>query len=165
MLGVVEFVVGWVASGAGYVFAVWLPIASSMQMGLLRNRTSRCSNPTTNAVVDTIATTYPFEIVNDGTYLWASNRTSGTVSKIDPSTDQVIDVIPTGEAVGMAFDGRSVWVAGFSAGNVTRIDPVADKVTRVIALGASPHAAAWDGQYLWVSQFDNSNINKIFVGH
>ena len=56
----------------------------------------------TNAVVAVVPVgDTPRAVLFDGTSIWVSNNTDGTLSKIDPTTDAVVETVSVGVYVGV----------------------------------------------------------------
>ena len=109
--------------------------------------------------------------------LWASQRTSNRVVRIDPRSGAVVQEVSVGGGpTGIDVGAGSVWVANSLDGTVSRIDPETSSVTATIPTGDGPTALAADEDGVWVSnQFDgtvvridpktNNVVRRISVGN
>ena len=91
--------------------------------------------------------------------LWASERATGQVVRVDPTTGkQVFAPIRVGNGpTGIAFGDDAAWVANSLDGTVSRIDPDTNSVRATVTTGNGPDAVAVDARGIWVSnQFDGS---------
>ena len=71
--------------------------------------------------------------------LWASQRTSNRVVRIDPRSGAVVQEVPVGGGpTGIDVGAGSVWVANSLDGTVSRIDPETSSVTATIPTGDGP---------------------------
>ena len=78
----------------------------------------------------------------DATKLYATNRTSGTISVIDIATRTVTATWHIGGTPDMgavSADGKEFWISGRQDGVVYVIDTTTGKVTHKIKVGSGPH--------------------------
>ncbi len=80
----------------------------------------------------------------DGTAMYVSNRSEGSVAVVDARTLRVRTVwrIPGGgtpDMGGVTADGRELWLSGRSNGVVYVFDTGSGRVSHVIRVGAGPH--------------------------
>ena len=97
-------------------------------------------------------------IAFDGTNMWVTSATAGTVTVLDPNGAILNTVTLTEGALGIAFDGKNMWVANQYDGTVSVLDPKGVPVVPSFTLpsgpsGTVPHATgiAFDGESMWVS--------------
>jgi YVTN family beta-propeller protein len=127
-------------------------------------------NPATGAIIaefptSATANSGPVGVAFDGTNIWVTNNTAGTVSRIDRTTNAVTE-FPTSnssaEPWGVAFDGTSIWVANGVTNHVSKIDPVTGSILfEVNTAGVLPQEIAFDGSSIWVSNTASGNVAKI----
>lgn len=87
----------------------------------------------------------------DGSSVWISNFSAGTVFKINPLTNAVIATVTVGsQPTQMAFDGLYMWVSNQGGGSVSRINVGTNAVVATITGLTSPGAIAFDGKFIWV---------------
>ena len=64
----------------------------------------------------------PVRVAFDGTNIWVTNYSSGTVSKINPVSNTVTATVTVGtNPSGVAFDGTNIWVTNVGSGTVSKI--------------------------------------------
>ena len=98
----------------------------------------------------------------DGIYVWLTNYSDNTVSKIDATTGTVDDTITVGDSPrGICFDGTYVWVTNYSDNTVSKIDATTDTVDDTITVGDSPRGICFDGTYIWVANVGDGTLSKI----
>ncbi|MCR8635484.1 cadherin-like beta sandwich domain-containing protein [Paenibacillus radicis (ex Xue et al. 2023)] len=91
----------------------------------------------------------------NGTQVFVTNRSSGTVSVIDPATDTVIRTITVGaQPHGVAFnsDGSKAYVANRNGNTLSVINTATLAVTGTITVLANPIAMVTVGQKLFLTQ-------------
>ena len=93
--------------------------------------------------------------------VWVTNRSDGTVSRIDPNTDKQTNVVPVGrEPRAVAADQRGVWVANAGDGTVMRIDPSSRQVTKTIDVKSRPSAVAVVDGSVWTSALAATSTHR-----
>ena len=108
----------------------------------------------------------PMGVVFDGTYLWTSNYSGNSVTRISPTTGAgTTFALPSGavQPVGIAFDGTYIWTANSLTNNVTRITPSTGAGTNyALPSGAiSPRGVVFDGTNIWTSNSGTSAVSKV----
>jgi YVTN family beta-propeller protein len=81
-------------------------------------------NPTTNTVTATVSVGYcPYRVAFDGTNIWVTKQSAGTVVRINPTTNTVTATVPVGDGPSaVAFDGTNIWVTNLTIpGTVTKL--------------------------------------------
>jgi len=109
----------------------------------------------------TVGTT-PRGLAFDGTFIWAANYDSSTVSRVDGWSKQVVQTInlPANSVpASVVFDGTNVWVFGAKAYKYDKTG--ASKITNGLALSGSAWGAAFDGTSIWVST--TGGLDKINI--
>lgn len=137
-------------------------------------------NPTTNAIVSTIALNGGASTLRrlafDGQDIWVSGPiTSGSgVQRVSSSSGGVVEIGFTGDFAGVAgatqgitFDGRYIWVTDDRAGGaatdyVAIIDPDNNKIAQVYALtigsNVTPSEMFFASNYVWVTDTVDSRV-------
>ena len=88
-----------------------------------------------------------------GGSVWLTDKTSGTLWRVDPRT-RVARTIDVGEGVdSLAFGADAAWAGNSVRGTVTRVDAATNRVIS-IAVGGTPRAVAFGGGQLWVGVSD-----------
>jgi YVTN family beta-propeller protein len=98
----------------------------------------------------------------DGTNLWVTNSSAGTVSKIVVATGSV--TTPTtglSNPQGIAFDGTNLWVADTNSSTVSEIRPSDGAVLHTVTGLAFPLGVAFDGAKVWVTNFGGTTVSRI----
>jgi serine/threonine-protein kinase len=96
--------------------AVW--VADSYAAQLVR------FDPTTQRKTRIPLDSRPTQLACGGGSVWASSRSSGTVTQVDAATGDRLATAATGAgASGLAFGDGALWVANTQDGTVSRIDP------------------------------------------
>lgn len=84
--------------------------------------------------------------------VWLSNRTTGTLTRIDPDAPQRARTTAVGAGAGpVAFGHGAAWVADGGRRRVLRIDPETAAVTGEVAVGGTPRDIAVSADGVWVS--------------
>jgi len=79
--------------------------------------------PSTGAVVGTYGVGVdPDAMVYDGTNIWVTNGTDGTVTKLTASTGATLGTYTVGPGpAGISFDGANIWVTNSGSNTVMKI--------------------------------------------
>jgi len=94
--------------------------------------------------------------------LWASERASNQVVRIDPTTGNLVQSITVGNGPsGIAFGHGAAWVANTLDGTVSRIDQETNSQAAVIPIGNGPTALAVDARGVWVSNEFGGTLVRI----
>jgi YVTN family beta-propeller protein len=100
----------------------------------------------------------------DGTNIWVTNFTDGTLSKIVVATGAV-STPTTGlsQPVGIAFDGTNLWVANSGNNNntVSEVRPSDGAVLNTVGGFNGPHGVAFDGTKVWVTNSSTNTVSRI----
>ncbi|MBD3178366.1 MAG: transglutaminase, partial [Candidatus Latescibacteria bacterium] len=112
-------------------------------------------------------------IAFDGEYVWAADRKSDRIYRIDHQSGTVAGSFegPGYFMTGLAFDGEYLWVSDIDftdtstesyTGKIYRVDPASGMTVGVInPPSPDPAGLAFDGEYLWVSDSGEKNITCI----
>lgn len=128
------------------------------------SRSSAASNSLTLSAVQTatITTAGPWNGLAVGNFLWVTNDSANSVSKIDMTTNTVVATVPVGSRpTSLAFDGTNVWVTNTNSGNVTKINATTNAVAATVTTGAGAWGVAFDGTNIWVANRDADSLSKI----
>ncbi len=113
-------------------------------------------------LITNISTPGPWNGVFDGTFLWVSNDTAASVSKIEIATNAVVATVAVGgRPTSLVYDGTSVWVTNWSGGTVSKINATTNAVTATLATGSNPYGVAFDGTNVWVANQGSNSLSKI----
>jgi uncharacterized repeat protein (TIGR02543 family) len=97
-------------------------------------------------------------------FVWVTNLSANTVSKIDTSTNTVTATINVGGSpYGVAVDRSGfVWVTNNGSNTVSKIDPSTNTVTATVGVGNLPFGVAADASgFVWVVNKNDSTVSKI----
>ncbi len=114
----------------------------------------------------TTVTGTPTGLAFDGSHIWVSKSSSGSVGKIDPTNSfPSVTTVPVGTSPqGIAFDGSSIWVVNNGTDNVSKIDVATLAVVATTTVGTSPANIAYADGFVWVSNLGSANVTKINTG-
>jgi len=110
----------------------------------------------------------PTGMLFDGNYIWVSNNSSNSVTKLRPDDGAVLGTFTTGNyPVGLAFDGANIWVANFGfngAGNTATV--ISARTGRPAAfspvpVGQGPRGLAFDGANIWAADSAGGTVTKV----
>jgi DNA-binding beta-propeller fold protein YncE len=98
--------------------------------------------------------------------VWASNRLSGSVAKIDERKKRRVALI---KRVGRwPVDGGivagSLWVPNQQSGTVVRIDLTRNRIVESVRVGQGPFVVPDHANEIWVASFGGSDIWRLRVG-
>ena len=104
----------------------------------------------------------PDGLAYGGASLWVTNRTDGTVSRVDPKIRAVVQTIKVGASpVAITVTAHDVWVANFDDGTVSRINTLSNTVVDEIRVGVQPAAIASRPDGVWVANRGDGTIQRI----
>jgi streptogramin lyase len=127
-------------------------------------------SPSTGGILTTVTTQIsPLSVTFDGEtgqtngpFIWVTNNSSGTVSKISTVTFSVANFAAGPFPYGMAFDGLYIWVANPSAGTVTKLSQSSGATVGTYSTGfATPIYLGFDGGNIYVSNRGSATISKM----
>jgi streptogramin lyase len=106
-----------------------------------------------------------YQVVEARGSMWVSNRSDGTLTRIDPDTDKAVETVrtPGVQPGGMAFASGSLWIGDDTSGNrrLLRMDTDTGETTPVRSGGSRPaYLAEVDGD-VWVSNVDDGTVSHI----
>jgi hypothetical protein len=103
----------------------------------------------------------PHDIESGGDFLWATNTSDASVSKIDPRTGTAEQIPVGGVPSDLVVDQGGVWVWNYTDA-VTRIDIATGEVSRPISTGdvEISNIAKGDG-YLWLSHTAANTVTRL----
>ena len=95
--------------------------------------------------------------------VWVSNRSDGTVSRIDAHTHVVVRTIAVGSSPNaITITGEDVWVVNGGDGTVSEVDAASDRVVRApIRVGNMPTAIASGPSGVWVANTADDTVSRI----
>lgn len=107
-------------------------------------------------------------VSSDGSLVWATTETTGTVIELSSATGAVMNVWETGQQVSHQLvptpDGAKLYIANIGSGSVTVIDRIANTVTTVpTEAGAEGIDVSPDGSEVWVTNRGADSISIIDV--
>ena len=125
--------------------------------------------PTTGSTTTTVAIAggpYGLAVTPDGSRVYVTDNTSGSVSVLDTATDTVTKTITVGagaEGVAITPNGAQAYVANFTDNTVSVIDTATNAVTKTIAVGAGPAdvAVTPDGAKVYVTNDTADTVSVI----
>lgn len=106
--------------------------------------------------------TEPTGVAYDGTYVWVTNATADTVSRIDRVTGARDDFATGSHPEGIAFDGTSIWVTNLYADTVSKIDRITGARSD-FPVGDTPADIAFDGSNIWVTNRAADTVSRLSV--
>ena len=83
----------------------------------------------------------------DGTQVWAGNKDSATVTRVEPPAEAAVHGVAPG---GLAVVGGTVWASDPSRNAVVRIDAGTARIAHRIAVAGEPTRVAADEHAVWV---------------
>ena len=110
----------------------------------------------------------PTGMLFDGNYIWVSNNSSNSVTKLRPDDGRVLGTFSTGSyPVGLAFDGTNIWVANFGyngAGNTATV--LSARTGRPasfspVPVGQGPRGLTFDGANIWAADSAGGTVTKV----
>ncbi|UCC11768.1 MAG: hypothetical protein JSW02_10540, partial [candidate division WOR-3 bacterium] len=125
-------------------------------------------DPTTGSIINTFTPTIGNrDMCFDGTYLWASDWQTSSITQFDTSDCSVIAThyppFSAGKPNGMAWDGTHLWV-GEESGRIYQMTTHGDTVRSFPPpqyYSYDPRGLAFDGEYLWVGYQNSGLIYKV----
>lgn len=95
--------------------------------------------------------------------IYASNRTAGTVTRIDPATNSAVATIRVGAApvVGAADVKGRVWIPLSGENALVRIDPGSNHVTERLPVGSTPLIMTAGAGSVWVTMAGAGQVWRI----
>lgn len=110
----------------------------------------------------------PTGMLFDGNYIWVSNNSSNSVTKLQPDDGAVLGTFSTGSyPVGLAFDGVNIWIANFGfngAGNTATV--LSARTGRPasfspVPVGQGPRGLTFDGANIWAADSAGGTVTKV----
>ena len=99
-----------------------------------------------------------FAATND--YIWVTNGSSNTVTRIRKSDLTKTTINVGGFPDGVAVDDNNVWVANGNSDTVTRIDK-SNLNTENYNVGNGPGGISVDDEYVWITNYLDNNLTRI----
>jgi len=124
----------------------------------------------TGAILTTVAVQQePISVVFDGRtsqtngpFIWVTNNSSATVSKISTTTFSVANFAAGPNPYGMVYDGLYIWVANPQAGTVTKLSQSTGGTIGSYSTGGTlPTFMGFDGGNVHVSNLSSNTISKM----
>lgn len=107
----------------------------------------------------------PFGLTSDGSYIWVTNYTDGTVSKLQMSTGAVVGTYAVGSHPrGVTLWASSVWVANEGSNNVTKLDISTGALQGTFTVGSAPYNLVGGTTGLWVVNLSSNTIMQLDSG-
>ncbi|GBD94220.1 virginiamycin B lyase [bacterium BMS3Abin05] len=100
----------------------------------------------------------------DGKSLWAADRKSDLLYKIDPESGKVLKTIssPGYWPLGLAWDGKYLWNIDRNAKKIFQLDPNTGWIVHSFDFPTpSPQGITFDGIFLWISDRSTHTLNQI----
>jgi YVTN family beta-propeller protein len=121
-------------------------------------------DPTTNAVLDTIATgNNPRGVLFGAGSIWVANRSSNTVTRINPATGAVLATIPVpGAPYAFVYDGNGIFVSRQTDGRVSAIDPATNQIAFSGPVLGPVGGMAFDGFRIWATNPEDDPFYSFF---
>lgn len=100
------------------------------------------------------------DVLFAGGYIWASNLSWGTITKVDPTTNSVVGTVYDAPNVhALTFDGTYLWGL-CRTGRLKKVDMSSCSVIGEIFVDWTPQGACFDGSYIWTGP-DQTGCNVI----
>ncbi|MFA6963897.1 MAG: BspA family leucine-rich repeat surface protein [Patescibacteria group bacterium] len=148
-----------VAGQAGTISTPYAWIANSGATTTTKIDTS--SNAVTTHTIG--AAEFGVAVDNSG-FIWQTNRSNGTLTKINASTNSVDASITIGsDPYGVAIDSNGfVWVASGTNNVAYKINPTTNAIAATVNVGARAYGIAADSSgFVWVANFNSNTVSKI----
>ena len=107
------------------------------------------------------------KVTSDGTYVWVTNSTLGTLTQIRISDGTVLRTVNLrGLAAGIrpsavASDSINVWVADANGDDVLQFEVSTGLLVRTISVGDTPSGLALTGSFVWVTNSGDSSVSLL----
>ena len=103
----------------------------------------------------------PAHAMYAGAFLWTSNESDDTVSRVDPAS-RAVETIPVGHGPeGMVYADQQVWVANGGDATVVAIEPRADRVVHTVRVGNGPLGVAGRDHDVWIANSVDGTLSTI----
>jgi subtilase family serine protease len=147
--------------GAELCLAPLAPVAS-LAAGACKSVLAACnpSTPPTCGPVGTFAAGGVYGIAFDGTNMWVTNFTSGTVTKLSATGATLGTFTVGGSPYGIAFDGTNMWVTNANSNTVSKLSATGATLG-TFTVGGGPHGIAFDGTNMWIANIASNTVNKL----
>jgi hypothetical protein len=117
--------------------------------------------------VTTVTTGFaaPWGILYDGAHIWVTDRSAGTLLKLDASGN-ILQTVPVGSApLSPAFDGTNIWVPNLNDSSITVVQASTGNVVATINADLNnnlnaPNGASFDGGRILIT---NGEFNSVTV--
>ncbi|HKB27454.1 MAG TPA: hypothetical protein VKC59_00340, partial [Candidatus Limnocylindrales bacterium] len=94
--------------------------------------------------------------------VWASDRSNGSLVRIDPATNTAIGTYRVGaSADGFRIDDGAIWVASDRDSALIRLNPADGSVVATIAVGTKPNWVAIADEAVWVENTGDGPVSRI----
>ena len=103
----------------------------------------------------------PLALAFDGTTLWTTNSSGGSVSIITVPL-YAVTTVSAGftQPWGILYDGAHIWVTDYGAGTLLKLDP-SGNILQTVTVGAGPQYPAFDGANIWVPNAKDNSITVV----
>jgi DNA-binding beta-propeller fold protein YncE len=103
----------------------------------------------------------PYDLESGDGFVWTSNQSDGTISKIDPKTGVAQQITVGGVPAELVAGGGGIWVWNYSDA-VTRVDVASGAVGDPISSGGTAiDGLAVGAGYLWMSHAADGTVTRI----
>jgi hypothetical protein len=103
-----------------------------------------------------------YAVAVGGGYVWVTNQTESTVSRINPTTHQTKKIRVGAGPKGLDVGGGAVWVANNVDNTVTRIDvKTGDVVGKPVQVGGGPFAVSVGAPNVWTTLLQQGVVARV----
>ncbi len=135
---------------------LWVASRGDSALYAIHLVTNQLARPPVPTEGDTVSVAVAFDS------LWAVNRGSGTLLRMDQLRTGVPIEIPVGaNPSDVTFDKDWVWVANQRDDTVSRIDPDTNQVDATVQVDAGPAGIATGAGAVWVASAGAASVSKI----
>lgn len=114
-----------------------------------------------NSIVTVNVGNGPAGMCFDGTNVWVTNQTDGSVTIINAVSATVVNTI-TGVGSGpvaCVYDGQHIWVANQTGANVTELNDSDGSIATTVGGFNAPAGIAFDGSNIWVTNSASNTVS------
>jgi hypothetical protein len=106
--------------------------------------------------------TAPYCVCFDGTDIWTTNLTAGTVTRLNTNNGYIQGTYSVGHSPkGICFDGNNIWVANYGSGTITRLNAIDGSLLGTYTVGQEPFGICFDGNNIWVSNYGSGTVSRL----
>ncbi len=107
----------------------------------------------------------PYAVLSQGAYIWVTNHSGGTVSKLRAGDGTIVGTFPVGrDPSSLAYDGANIWVANINDNTVTKLQASDGTNLGTFAAGNAPNWLEFDGTSIWVTDYLGRTLTQLRTG-